>query len=291
MRLCGHGLVCQICEMPGCPAHTSRAHLHDPIPIPSPSPRPRPRPGPQNLLGSAHLPPAARKPAPLRGTTWLAMNRQMDKSMNGIIIDSLNNLLAAILLHEPRTLLRTSDKAHSRVICHGRLARSLARSPCSALPCGTRRLAKTKPSSRRPAGQVKPTAVKLLCNITQGLAIRRRMCSRNFRQTSSRERRTPRDHTLCPNFNGLNPSLTRSGKRVGETTRDKTALPPPPHPIQRDPGSRATEGNQGTKYPSIPGAAWHGAARCQKQDHVCSAQRERLPPTEDHHQRRTRYRD
>lgn len=34
------------------------------------------------------------------------------------------------------------------------------------------------------------------------------------------ERRTPRDDTLCPNFNGLGPSLTRSGKRGGETTRD-----------------------------------------------------------------------
>lgn len=36
LRLCGQGLVCQtrqICEMPGCPAHTSRAHLHAPFPV------------------------------------------------------------------------------------------------------------------------------------------------------------------------------------------------------------------------------------------------------------------
>lgn len=64
---CGQGLVCQICEMPGCLAHSSR-----PIYVPQ-SPGPVPVPGPKSaaLLISHHR----RAAGPTtKGTTCLAMD-------------------------------------------------------------------------------------------------------------------------------------------------------------------------------------------------------------------------
>lgn len=49
----------QICEMPGCPAHTSRAHLHAPFPVLLSEVVPVPGGGPKPAAFS-HLPPPAR---------------------------------------------------------------------------------------------------------------------------------------------------------------------------------------------------------------------------------------
>lgn len=106
----------------------------------------------------------------------------------------------------------------------------------------------TTPFSRRSAGQKQAVAGKLLCCSPQGLAIRRRMCSRKFRQTSP---------CVSAELHGMTPcalTLTAWAQaslglvNVEAKPPETTAPPPPPPSIQRDPGSTVTGKNQGRRY-------------------------------------------